>query len=143
MLQTDSRVKGQSSEIFGVVIMIFIGAVLVVAVIDNYVKTRYFDKETSNWSMARDIAYRVVECSSTEFGIINQEMVSGVKACLGLTDLSYKFTIKNLDTEQQWQDSNLEGSAAGNVKDHILFVSIQKPDRSIDRGVVYVTLYPK
>jgi len=133
--------KGQTKEIFGVVIMVFVGAVLVVAVLENYVSTSYFSRETSNWSLARDIAYKIVGCASSDIGIIKEEKISGVQSCLGFTDIPYKYSINNLDTGEQWQGSNLE--ATTNVKEHTLFVSIEKSEGSIDRGVVHVTLYTK
>lgn len=145
MLQTKNRVKGQSSEItgiFSVVIMLFIGAVAVVSFLQSYVDVKYFTKETSNWSMAKSMAYRIIKCSSTKFGIISLDMISRVKDCLGLADLAYAFTIKDLDTGEQWQESNLQASA-GTVKEHNLFVAIEKPDGIINRGVVHVTLYTK
>jgi len=139
MLQTNNKMKGYSSEIFGVVIMLFVGVFVIGAVITNYVDVKSLYKESSNWFFAKDINYRVVKCSSSDFGIISPEKITDVKGCIGV-DVKYKFFIKDLDTGEQWQDSN-EGKASGDVKEHRLFVSIKKPDGTIDRGVAYVTLY--
>jgi len=140
MLQAkNNKMKGYTSEIFGIVIMLFIGVFVIAAVITNYVDVKSLYKESSNWFLAKDIDYRVVKCSSSDFGIISPEKINDAKGCVDV-DVKYKFSVKDLDTGEQWQDSN-EGKASGDVKEHRLFVSIKRPDGTIDRGVVYVTLY--
>jgi len=143
MLQHKNRMKGYSSEIFGVVIMLFIGVFVIFAVIENYVSVKSFFKENSNWFLAKDIAYSVVKCSSSEYGIVSSEKISDAADCVGMKDVRYKFFIKDLDTGEQWQSSTYEGSMFEASKEHTLFVSIKKPDDSVGRGVVHVTMYPQ
>jgi hypothetical protein len=138
--------KGYVSEIFGIVLTLSVTILVIYVTIVDYVSVKSFFKESSNWFLAKDIAYMVVRCSSSEYGIISKEKISDVTTCIGFAETKYEFYIKDLDTREQWKGSNGYISTedyALSTKEHSLFVPIKNQDGSIDRGVVYVTMYAK
>lgn len=147
MLRTKNRMKGYVSEIFGIVLTLSVTILVIYVTIVDYVSVKSFFKESSNWFLAKDIAYMVVKCSSSEYGIISKEKISDVTTCIGFAETKYKFSVKDLDTGEQWQGSNGYVSITEDytlpTKEHSLFVPIKNQDGSIDRGVVYVTMYAK